>query len=1024
MSCPNDRSGPPRRTVTPLLALLLATSATAQAPRSPTLLVDLDLSGNVPTRSSMPGPVRSSHGRSWFTASTPGRSRELWITDGTPAGTLRFDDPSPGEPAFYSDSVELPDGTLLASCWSSAVGGALYAAAPGTSRWTLLYDTGPIADSFAPQHLVLWNGECWFLADDGSDGSELWRTDGTVAGTRVVEDLPGLSNDGWTAVSEMLVTPSGLWIAEGRGTYRLFRKASPHIATVAVSDPTGSVQARALWGTTGNGSLLFVGRTVAQGDEVWITDGTTAGTVLLADIQPGASSATPRLLAAEPQRMWFYASTFPTGRELWITDGTTGGTRQVRDLWPGTGAGVGWHAVQAFGGLVFAGTDPNVGTEVFFSDGTAANTRLLVDILPGVGGSEPSGFALLGNRVWFQADDGRFGRELWSTDGTSAGTRREIDLRTGPEGSDPHAIGETAGGILLRADDGLTGAEPWVYDPVTGTAQPLGNLAPDPVNAGGGAHLLIAHETFALFVTYRAFARAECVATRGTLASTLLLPITPQRSPSELWVLGALPTGLVVQTMPQSANPPELRFTDGTVAGTRLIATGSALAPRGTRTGVQFQGRLWFRWDDGSGEALWITDGTASGTTRTPGFPTGTTFRPALVHDDRMWGTGQDAAHGREPWISDGTAAGTRRIADIAAGMADSDAWAFTPLGRRVFFRASAPATGQEPWVTDGTTAGTYLLADVSPGPSDGSGRLQASLGDRVVFSASHPSTGEEPWVTDGTVAGTRPLGDAVPGPDRGIESSGGLRRAGDRLLFISQPGIEDTVWATDGTPAGTVRLLDDASLGARILGGVLPVGDDGSFVFTADDPTHGRELWASDGTLAGTRIVTDSWAGPAAGNPSGYVRFGDGLLFQADDGSTGEELHRLPLADFGVAVAHTYGRGCGAHISADGTPGVGSSFTIRIDATPPGGAAGLVVGSGPAVDVRGPGCEINVQSPTALGNYATDAQGAARLTVAVPNDPALLGAHLHLQSVHLRTGGPLFGSLELTEGLELLVGD
>ena len=69
------------------------------------------------------------------------------------------------------------------------------------------------------------------------------------------------------------------------------------------------------------------------------------------------------------------------------------------------------------------------------------------------------------------------------------------------------------------------------------------------------------------------------------------------------------------------------------------------------------------------------------------------------------------------------------------------------------------------------------------------------------------------------------------------------------------------------------------------------------------------------------------------------------------------------------------------------------------------------------------PGCEIHLRNPTVLGNYATDAQGRAGLPVQVPNDPALVGTLLYLQAVHLRSGGPLFGSLELTEGLELLVG-
>ncbi len=1006
------------------LLLLLGAAAPAQSPRSPTLLVDINTNPGVAPRSSLPSPELSSRGTAWFSAVTTEHGVELWITDGTSAGTRIFDELGSGARASsYHASVELPNGTIVASCWSPTVGGAVFVARPGATRWTLLVDPQPATNDYAPRLPVVWNGECWFLADDGTNGTELWRTDGTPAGTRVVEDLPGLQNDGMLSITGMLPTASGLWITEGITGDRLLWKASPTTPTVEVDDPTGQIEVRQPFGSIGNRGLLFSGRTFADGEDLWFTDGTTAGTVLLVDIRPGSFSSRPRLRAAEPNRIWFTASSTMAGQELWITDGTAAGTRLVRDNWPGSQAGAGSHAVAAFGGLVFAGADPNVGSELFFSDGTTAGTGVLLDILPGSRGSDPSNFVLFRNRVWFQADDGVSGRELWSTDGTAAGTRREVDLRAGPDSSGARVLGDTAAGLLLRADDGVSGGEPWIFDPVTSTARLLANLAPEPTNAGSGVHLPTRHDLFTLFVGARGALQAECFATRGTAASTVVLPITPQSSITSFSIVGALPTGLVVQTLPIFNSPPELWFTDGTAGGTRLVATGSRRVTQITATGIGFEGRLWFRWDDGSGIALWSTDGTPTGTSPAPGFPNGTTFEPELAHGGVMWGTGTDATHGREPWTSDGTEAGTRLVADVATGAMDSDSFGFTPLGSRVFFRARTAAAGREPWITDGTPAGTFQLANVSPGTGDAAGWLQESLGDRVVFLAGNPTTGPEPWVTDGTVAGTRLLADTRPGPDRDPLTN--LVRAGDRALFYAPLGSGGLgIWTTDGTPAGTIRVLDNASLGVTVRSPVYPVGDDGSFVFLAVDPVHGEELWASDGTLAGTRIVADSNVGPADGSPKNFVRFGDGLLFEADDGDTGPELHRLPLADFGFAVAHTYGRGCGAHISADGTPGVGSSFTIRIDASAPGGAAGLVVGSGPAVDVRGPGCEINVQSPAALGNYATDAQGAARLTVAVPNDPALLGAHLHLQSVHLRRGGPLFGSLELTEGLELLVGD
>lgn len=144
-----------------------------------------------------------------------------------------------------------------------------------------------------------------------------------------------------------------------------------------------------------------------------------------------------------------------------MTDGSTAGTQLLKDI----NAGAGYSdpsAFTAFGNkLVFLAFDAANGNEIWVTDGTSAGTQLLKDINPGLATSNPTDLTVFGGKAYFRATTAANGRELWVTDGTEAGTQQVKDINPGANGSipdnftilDDHKITGTAGKDTLTGTD-------------------------------------------------------------------------------------------------------------------------------------------------------------------------------------------------------------------------------------------------------------------------------------------------------------------------------------------------------------------------------------------------------------------------------------------------------------------------------------------------------------------------------------------------------------------------------------------
>ncbi len=335
----------------------------------------------------------------------------------------------------------------------------------GTEAGTVrVRDINPGGESI-PEMLTELNGMLLFKADDGGFGIELWKSDGTEAGTVKVREIgEGMESGGTTDMVTMggkayltaanHVEGRELWVSDGtfEGT-RLIKDINPGIRP---SITPGTLR-------VAGSTLYFAADDNVRGAELWKSDGTSEGTQLVKEVNPGAGGASIGELAVVGTTVFFTANNGTTDNELWKSDGTEAGTVRVKDIF-----GKPFHpapeSLAAAGGKLFFRLDDEVsGAELWKSDGTEAGTVRVKDIRGGAEGSFPGDFTHVGGTLYFTADDGVSGVELWKSDGTEAGTVRVKDIRAGSTGSSPQQL--TAGGSLLLfvADDG-SGPTLWLSD--------------------------------------------------------------------------------------------------------------------------------------------------------------------------------------------------------------------------------------------------------------------------------------------------------------------------------------------------------------------------------------------------------------------------------------------------------------------------------------------------------------------------------------------------------------------------------
>lgn len=426
-----------------------------------TLLASYAFSENVIPR----GVFAFAQGHLYFDNEDASRGRELWISDGTAATTRLLKNLAPETQTLSSAPADFVrfNGELFFTAEDGDHGREVWRSDGTEGGTNLLIDLNPGLSGSSPSDLFVANGYLYFFAVDGSNKYQLWVSDGTALGTHSLgQVMPRPTSERYTGCdSKGVVMNSAIYFAgfDNSVGLQLWKIDGANVgATRVTSVATPSFGAFGVCYLTAVGNrIFFQANAGTDGSELWVSDGTAAGTSQLLDIFPGGIGSGPSGLTSLGGKLYFLANDGAHGTQLWTSDGTNSGTHVSASFGSGTPVGIQglagkllvpigstvWstdgaaalqltNAVSVFAGAIFvnngfayfSGVFTNgttIDIEPWVSNGTPAGTHMLLD-------TNPTGLATSGTFTDF---DGitvfqtmtSVGRQLWRTNGTTAGTK-------------------------------------------------------------------------------------------------------------------------------------------------------------------------------------------------------------------------------------------------------------------------------------------------------------------------------------------------------------------------------------------------------------------------------------------------------------------------------------------------------------------------------------------------------------------------------------------------------------------------
>lgn len=687
-------------------------------------------------------------------------------------------------------------------------------------------------------------GLVYFSATQSGTGRELWRSDGTVAGTQRLTDLYAGSANGMLPTSEITFGKYG-----------------------------------------GLDAVFFQGFTAATGGELFRFQNGVA--TLHADINPGTVNSLPRHFAGDGTGLIMFRAVGPLGDEPYFVTASAGPT--VVDVRVGSAPSSPTDFVKANGNdFFFAADDGTHGRELFrYRVGTGLT---LIEFNPGSADSSPV-LKPLGLRGIVDAVSASGFRDLYAVNLVTL-TKTQLY-------SSPNVFAQVGGTLGVMTTPTLRIA--FSYQASLGNG--IGVTDGTPAGTVLALQQLLVNP-FSLAVLPSVMLYVSGLTTEFGVADVLALSNTTTSS-ARITPAGATGSGGfdMAYEMPGGSflfTTPTAWVSDGTASGTKVLpgpaSTGAEFSPL-------FAGKRFFAGSlPASGSELWATDGSAAGTALVkdlaPGTGSSTPTDFSVVGETLVFTSTVPLSGVSILYRSNGTSAGTQALAPMTGTLAARH----VSLGNQVVYMTATPGfVGTvQMWGTDGTASGTALLGSFTIERTF----VQQDLSNVVVsggklYVAVHRTVGWDLWVSDGTVSGTHLVKNLdLPYPPTLRHAPGTV----DGILFAASGNGEGyELWRSTGFAATTSRLRD-INPGANSSSPVFLEETGPYLLLAADDGTHGRELWVTDGTSLGTMLLRDILPGIASTYPKVIGKLGNKVLLVANDQlwvTSGTAFSTSPLFTF-----------------------------------------------------------------------------------------------------------------------------
>jgi len=686
-----------------------------------------------------------------------------------------------------------------------------------------------------------------------SEKKHLWVHYDNTSGEDITEKLAS-----FVYIDQLVMVGSTLYFSAGDGKHgkELWKSNGTASGTVMVKDIWPGVMSGApLQMTAVNGQLYFTATNNVYGRELWKSNGSSTGTVMVKDIFPALKSSNPAYLTNVNGIVYFSATDSGHGNEIWRSNGTAIGTTLVRDINTAPAVGSTPQQITNVNGIVyFTAVEDASGRELYKSDGTAQGTIRVKDIRPGTGSSGIDNMTAVGSVLFFSANDGQYGHELWKSTGTAAGTVLVKDTTPGSEGSH----GESASSFRIANFKDISGTLFYTaykgddYYIWTSNGTSVGTVARYP--AAGPGHLQ-PRPVFTRMDDMVFFFNAEYDYWYPLFKTDLTASLPEPELVLDLANDAQAPyyPEMVVVTNPNYGSNLYLNGTVGVVGGggsiTILITDGS-----------DYTGSNWQE----VGTDPYVATASSNPRNYIP-------FKGRIAFIARFTFYDSDGI-----FTTDGTSAGTK---DLLGFIAEGSQLVATNkfiygFGRHdlEIYRTSEDYPGPYGY--------TEWYAGVLPAQNI------TAVGEDIFFT----NTNDELWMIDGESAGFDLYGNGLS-LLKTMHAMSELKALGTKLIFrVKTTTNGEELWRSNGTVSGTYR-YKTLRTGEAVAPLVSPSATiSNSHYFIANDGVHGNEVWRTQGTGSSTYMLADlNTSDPVLANGAEYdisslVAFRDSLYMSAID--------------------------------------------------------------------------------------------------------------------------------------------